>query len=155
MRRALSFALVIAVVASAARAEQFFPCDKLNPACPQFGGGGVATPTPAAPIKGTPITGSAGGYDGATAKCPNPTHLCTVEELSRSIRNVSNRPASLAGWITAGPPGNTSGSTADCLGFTTNSNTQYGRTWNFAFDVTGGLGSLTPCNSTLAPLCCR
>jgi hypothetical protein len=117
------------------------------------------TPTPVA-VCGTtgPVTGSLGGYDGANAQCVTASgsasaHVCTNHEMLL-ISKFSAHPGSGAGWISAGPPGaalNT-GWVADCDGFTSGSNTKYGRIWTW--DGTGGKGYDTPCNQSLPLYCC-
>lgn len=101
--------------------------------------------------------GNAGGYLAANAICQaqvDPSaHVCTVEDVFEII-NSGLAPGGGYGWTAAGPPGSTvpSGYAADCLGFTTNSNIQYGNVW--IWGTQGGQGVGTPCNSQTPFLCC-
>jgi hypothetical protein len=87
------------------------------------------------------------------------SHVCTAEEMLQSIScSVAGDPIRTLGgqiaWINGGPPGYTSNSN-DCVGWTSNSSSSYGRYWSFD-NTTGGYGTTTSCNAPgLKFACCR
>lgn len=115
----------------------------------------------------TPITYRAGttpvlSYYGADNTCNAAyagSHVCTAEEILRSIScsQAGDPVRSLGGeiaWINGGPPGFTSNAN-DCIGWTSNASSAYGRYWSFN-DTTGGYGTMTSCNAPgLKFACCQ
>ncbi len=99
-----------------------------------------------------------GGYVGGNGQCIGDDHVCTAEEILHTIACSKGRatplfPASGAGWVSGGPPGDIA-TANDCNGWTSNRSTDLGRVWTFA--SIGGYGSLRNCNDDTLPfLCCR
>jgi hypothetical protein len=109
--------------------------------------------------------GNIGSYYAADNKCgidyPG-SHVCKVDEMLESIQcSVAGDPIRTTGgsvaWINGGPPGDPSRNANDCIGWTSNASTSYGRVWVFD-NTTGGRGTLTGCNvggGGLKYACCR
>lgn len=96
--------------------------------------------------------GSQGGYAGANAACAaefSGSHVCTADEVIKSYNCGAPIPAG-TGWVSAGPPGYRA-PVNDCVGWTSNDATMYGRIWNFST----GAGWATTCNVLRARACCR
>jgi len=96
--------------------------------------------------------GNAGGYREANLLCPAGQHVCTAEEIIRSIACGVTLPSSGSGWVSGGPPGFTAAAN-DCAGWMTNDPGALGRIW--VFTETGGRGAQTLCDSSIGFTCCR
>ena len=102
-----------------------------------------------------PNVALANGYKSANALCNTAisgSHVCTVDEVLKSIKCGVTLPASGSGWINGGPPGYTAWSN-DCNGWRSNSGAYYGRVWDFN-NTSGGSGSMTTCNTPVLPIAC-
>lgn len=117
--------------------------------------------------------GNVGSYYAADNKCAldfpavagppalPAAHVCRVEEILESIScSVPGDPIRGQGidvnfaWLNGGPPGFTANAN-DCIGWTSNASSAYGRVWVFN-DTTGGRGTQTTCNTAgLKFACCR
>ncbi|HSD12565.1 MAG TPA: hypothetical protein VLC10_03325 [Patescibacteria group bacterium] len=109
--------------------------------------------------------GNIGSYYAADNKCgldfPG-SHVCKVDEMLESIQcSIAGDPIRVSGgsvaWINGGPPGDPSKNANDCIGWTDNTASSYGRVWIFD-NTTGGRGTLTGCNvggGGLKYACCR
>ncbi|MBU0649383.1 hypothetical protein KJ969_04810 [Patescibacteria group bacterium] len=101
----------------------------------------------------TALQGNQGGYVGANVNCAAEyagSHVCTAEEVLKSINCGAPLPGAGVGWISAGPPGFTAGAN-DCKGWTNNEASMYGRLWNFAT----GMSWMTTCNMARPNACCK
>lgn len=109
--------------------------------------------------------GNVGSYYAADNRCnadfPG-SHVCRVEELIESIQcSVAGDPVRVnegnVAWVNGGPPGDSAVNANDCIGWTSNGASSYGRVWIFN-NTTGGRGTLTGCNvggGGLKFACCR
>lgn len=113
----------------------------------------------------TPATnGGVGGYTGAKERCSaaiSGSHLCTVEEVLRSIQCGAftrvGTPNNARFWLSGGPPGYLEAAN-DCSGWTSGSEpgaeNQFGRFWIYDTQ-TGGRGTLSSCSESYAYSCCK
>ena len=102
--------------------------------------------------------GSRGGYTAANALCSAQapgSHVCTAGEILYTINAglTATIPFNSTLWVTTGPPGFTANAN-DCLGWTSNTATDYGAVW-IKFASGDGLGSLNACNVARKYACCK
>lgn len=106
---------------------------------------------------------TAGTYDGnqtsyanANSYCGADQHVCTPDEILRSVycTGAMPLPASGQAWVANGPPGFTSPASNDCAGFTSNAASSYGAFWQFT-GAGGGKGFATSCALKLKFACCK
>lgn len=106
------------------------------------------------------LNGAYGGYINLTNVCNGEftgSHICTVNEILDTIiyLNVSDLPNwGGTAWIIDGPPGYLADAN-DCLGFTSSSNQDLGRFWNFDDTTEAGMGWLVNCASLKSLACCK
>jgi hypothetical protein len=107
-------------------------------------------------------SGSMGGYKGANNTCAagHPgSHLCTVEEVLRSVSASCGAFVAAGGglangtrfWIATGPPGFTAPAN-DCRGWTSAAAGELGAFWEY--DANGGRGLLSSCDIAYQLGCC-
>ena len=97
------------------------------------------------------------GYKAANYICNNNfsgSHMCTVEEILKTISLVNVSSYTGTGWISMGPPGYTSNSN-DCGGWTQSGSTYLGSFWAWELTAGGGQGWLVNCADTKKIYCCR
>jgi hypothetical protein len=102
-------------------------------------------------LNGTSPGGFA-GYKGANYLCGTGMHVCTPDEILRSVYCTSavnasykDLPSSGNAWINAGPNNYISSSANDCVGWTSNASSVYGSFWQFG-GANGGRGWSVGCN---------
>jgi len=114
-----------------------------------------------------PINGTM-GYKGANDLCKQfatgSTHICTQDEILKTISSVSNLATlstqgwedDVSVWIATGAPKALGAYLVnDCLGFTyAGTSTNYGNFWKFNTG-TGGSGAALLCNNSLRIACCK
>lgn len=94
------------------------------------------------------------GYEAANAACGTGAHICTPDEILRTVRcSPATLPASGNAWIANGAPSFTSPAANDCAGWTSAGTTTYGSFWQFT-GTNGGKGFSTSCNLSLQIACC-
>ncbi len=106
---------------------------------------------------------TAGTYDGnqtsyanVNSYCGSEQHICTPDEILRSVYCTSSMPLPDSGnaWVANGPPGFTSPASNDCAGWTSNAATSYGAFWQFT-GAGGGKAFATSCSLSLKFACCK
>jgi hypothetical protein len=102
------------------------------------------------------LNGGTIGYAAANALCGVNMHVCTPDEIFRSIycTPINPLPGSGNAWLNMGPPGFTSPAANDCNGWTSNSGSNYGAFWQFG-GTSGGKGFATSCSVSLKFACCN
>ena len=99
--------------------------------------------------------GNQGGYNSVNGICAGGTHICSPDEILRTVYcSAATLPASGSAWLAGGPPGFTSPAANDCAGFTSNAAGSYGVFWQFA-GAAGGKGLATSCVISLKFACCK
>lgn len=94
------------------------------------------------------------GYEAANAACTAGYHICTPDELLRTVRCApTSLPASGNYWLANGAPSFTSPAANDCAGWTSQDSAAYGSFWQFT-GSNGGKGFSTSCNLSLKIACC-
>lgn len=95
-----------------------------------------------------------GSYDNMNSACPADMHLCTPNEILRTVHCGGALPATGVAWVANGPPGFTSPAANDCSGWATDSSAAYGTFWQFN-GAEGGAGFATGCNISMPIACCK
>lgn len=100
--------------------------------------------------------GGQGGYIGLKSVCAVDEHVCSTDEMMRSLRcGDGTAPVYNAGgaaWVLNGPPGFTAQAN-DCVGFTDDTIDALGTFW--LFDSNGGAGYASRCDQPKAFACCK
>jgi len=104
----------------------------------------------------TAMGGQYGNYDAVNVVCASGTHICSAEEILRTINcaKATLPSGGVQAWIAAGPPGFTFPAVNDCAGWSSSLSTSFGALWQFE-GTTGGKGYATACNSPLKTACCK
>ena len=97
--------------------------------------------------------GAGGGYTGVNAKCGSGQHVCTTDEIIKSLRCHVSLPSSGSMWVIEGPPGYTAAAN-DCMGWQSNFASHLGAYWDFE-QGSGGVGWMTVCSNELPFACCQ
>jgi len=96
------------------------------------------------------------GYKANNDLCGIGLHICTTEEILKTIRctDLSTYPSDgIKAWISNGPPGST-GKINDCSGWNDGKDTtSRGAFWSFN-KTTGGRGYVQQCTGTLLKFAC-
>lgn len=98
--------------------------------------------------------GNVGSYESANAECGQGKHVCSTEEILRTLQcdpNKVKQVSSGTGWINSAPV--TGAAIADCKGWTSNSSDSSGAFW--AFDGTTGSSWAATCSSSKKFACCQ
>jgi len=102
-------------------------------------------------LTGSTYNGNRGGYQAANTICGTDMHVCTPDEILRSVYCTPPNPLPGSGiaWVNNGPPGFTSPAANDCNGWTAASSSNYGTFWQFS-GASGGKGFATGCSAIVA-----
>lgn len=106
-------------------------------------------------ITGARTDGALGGYEEAHKKCSSGMHVCSTEEMLRSVQcspgKVKAITSGASAWINSSPV--TGAAVADCQGWNSNSPDVSGVFWSF--DGKTGSSWAATCNSKKKVACCR
>ena len=111
-------------------------------------------------LTGSPYDGNQGGYPTVNGYCGAGQHICTPDEILRTIvcapatLDAPFWPIGTSAWVANGPPGFTSPAANDCSGWTSNAASSYGAFWQLTAAGTGK-GLATSCSLSLKVACCQ